>query len=424
MQALVRFNKRSCMKKYFSVAIPAIIIAFVFPGCFKDDCRHAYKIYTPVYKSLAELRTAVKSGTATALNKPGKLYIEGSRIYLNEKDKGIHIIDNSNPEQPVNKAFINIPGNIDIAIKNNILYADLYCDIAAIDISNPQAVVVKKYLTKTFPARVNYTSSNNPDSIQVVVDWITKDTVVDCQAAASLFNCPSCVRFYSASSITPAVGSGVGGSQARFASLNNNYMYAVSNSDLNVIDISNAADPMLTRSQNIGGNIETIFPYNDRLFIGAGSSMSIYDVQDPVNPKQLAWTGHWCSSDPVVADDSYAYVTLHEADICGNKVNQLEIYSLQYNSSAQLRKTYPLTNPQGLSKDGNLLFICDGRDGLKIFDISNVLDMKLVKHFPGINPYDVIALNGIAYVTSAEGLYQYAYSNRNSIHLLSKLRSN
>jgi hypothetical protein len=410
------------MKKYFSMVIAATVIAFVFSACFKDKCRHAYKLYIPVYKTLTELRASVKSGPGTALDKPGKIYIDGNWIYVNEKEKGIHVIDNSTPQQPRNVAFINIPGNIDISIKNSILYADLYCDLAAIDISNPQSVVAKKYLTKTFPSRVNYTSSNNPDSIMVIVDWITRDTIADCQTITAWNNnCNTCPVFYTASSSAPS-NPGTAGSMARFASLND-HLYAVSNSDLNVIDISNAADPVFLKNQGIGWNIETIFPYNNKLFIGAGSSMSIYDVQDPVNPKQLAWSGHWCSSDPVVADDKYAYVTLHDADVCRNKVNQLEIYSLEFNSSAQLKRTYPLTNPQGLSKDGNLLFICDGRDGLEIFDISNVMDMKLLKRFPGINPYDVIALNGIAYVTSPEGLYQYGYSNRNNIHLLSKLRS-
>lgn len=408
------------MRKYILPVITIILISFISPSCFKDSCTRTYKIFTAVNKKLSALRNEVRSTAATSVVNPGKLYVKGNWIYLNEKDKGIHIIDNSNPAKPKNLAFINIPGNIDIAIKDNILYADLYCDVAAIDISNPSSVSVKKYLTKLFPERVNYISSNNPDSIDVTVDWTSRDTVMNCEMGAILNNCINCGTYYTASSTAPSTSSGVAGSMARFATMTD-YMYAVSNSELKIININSPADPVFIKNQPIGWSIETIFPYKNKLFIGAGSSMSIYDVADPVNPVQISWAGHWCSGDPVVADDNFAYVTLHDADLCRNKVNELDIYDLDMASNARLRKIYPLTNPHGLSKDGDLLFICDGADGLKVFDVSDVFNMKAIKHFPAFNAYDVIALNNIAYVTASNGLYQYDYHDPANIHLLSKL---
>jgi hypothetical protein len=414
------------MKKYFSAATRiacAASIVVLFAGCFKDDCSHTYKIFIPVYKKLSELRASVQGKGPMPLINTGKLYINGNWIYLNEKNKGIHVIDNTDPAHPQNAAFINIPGNIDIAMKGNMLYADLYCDIAAIDISNPKNISAKKFLTAIFPNQANYTSSTNPDSIEVIVDWMSHDTIVDCASISRWNSCPNCNIYPQLSYFQTAnAAQGLAGSMARFASLNN-YMYAVSNSDLNIIDITDAGNPLFMQKKNIGWDIETIFPHDNKLFIGAGSSMSVFDVHDPVNPQQLSWAGHWCSHDPVIADDNYAFVTLHEANVCDNKVNELDIYSLQYNGSPALLKTYPLTGPQGLSKDGNILFICDGKDGLKIFDVSDIRDMKLIKHLPGTEAYDVIAENGIAYLTAKGGLYQYDYSNINNIHLLSKLNS-
>ena len=75
----------------------------------------------------------------------------------------------------------------------------------------------------------------------------------------------------------------------------------------------------------------------------------------------------------------------------------------------------------GLSKDGNLLFICDGTDGLKIYNASEVHNLQLIKQFPGVETYDVIAWNKIAIVVAKDGLYQYDYSNANNIHLVSKI---
>ena len=90
--------------------------------------------------------------------------------------------------------------------------------------------------------------------------------------------------------------------------------------------------------------------------------------------------------------------------------NQLDIVKLNNLSNAELVKTYNLTSPQGLSKDGDLLFICDGTDGLKVYDASDVMNLQLIKQFPGLETYDVIANNKIAIVVAKDGLYQYDYS--------------
>ena len=58
-------------------------------------------------------------------------------------DKGIHILDNTTPANPKNVAFIDIPGNMDLAVKGDILYADLYTDLVTLDISNPLKVAVR-----------------------------------------------------------------------------------------------------------------------------------------------------------------------------------------------------------------------------------------------------------------------------------------
>jgi hypothetical protein len=62
--------------------------------------------------------------------------VYGNLILFNERNRGIHVIDNANPAAPVNLLFLPIPGNIDIAVKDNILYADSYIDLVAIDIGD------------------------------------------------------------------------------------------------------------------------------------------------------------------------------------------------------------------------------------------------------------------------------------------------
>ena len=85
---------------------------------------NTFTIYKPVFKPLSEVRAEMKSTSAQEIAATGKIYLYKNFIYLNEPGKGVHIIDNSDPSQPVNFSFLPIPGNIDIAIKDNYLYAD------------------------------------------------------------------------------------------------------------------------------------------------------------------------------------------------------------------------------------------------------------------------------------------------------------
>jgi hypothetical protein len=70
---------------------------------------------------------------------------------VNDFQRGVHIIDNSNPANPVKKGFIKILGNVDIEIKDNFLYADSYMDLVVFDISNLNAIKIEARLKNVFP---------------------------------------------------------------------------------------------------------------------------------------------------------------------------------------------------------------------------------------------------------------------------------
>lgn len=429
MQQLSSF-KIIIMKKFFTIALPAFILIFCaifFASCMKDNCKktYTYSYYQPVYKTTGEVKANIKSSVSKDVENPGKLVILGNYIFLNEIDKGIHVIDNSNVAQPKNIAFINIPGNMDLALKGNTLYADLYTDLVTIDISDPLNAVVKKYNEGVFPFRA-YGNGFYNDTNKIIVDWIKRDTTVteNCGGGNGLV-LNSFSYFSSASSSASSSNSGSpvgkGGSMARFTIVNNR-LYTVSNSDLNVFNITIPNNPVYNNKLNVGNwNIETIFPFKDKLFIGSQNGMFVYNISNPDKPINVGQFSHVRSCDPVIADDNYAYVTLRSGSACVGFTNQLEILQLNNFTNPQLLKTYSFTNPHGLSKDGNLLFICDGSDGLKIYNSSNVSNLQLIKQFTGLETYDVIAWNNKALVVAKDGLYQYDYTDVNNIRLLSKI---
>ena len=214
---------------------------------------------------------------------------------------------------------------------------------------------------------------------------------------------------------------GVGGSMARF-SVVNNYLYAVSTTALKVLSIQNAADPVFSNNVTIGQNIETIYPFNNKLFIGSNAGMFIYDISNPTNPLRQGQFSHTRSCDPVIADNNYAYVTLRSGTFCQGFTNQLEVLDIANLSNPLLLKTYAMTNPHGLAKDGNQLIICDGKDGLKFYDASSpASNIVLKKTISGPETYDVIAFGGWALMVAKDGLYQYSYDNLFNVTQLSRM---
>ncbi|MCW3092727.1 MAG: hypothetical protein JWP81_3796 [Ferruginibacter sp.] len=398
-------------------------------SCVKDTLKTTYTYYTPVYKSKAEVLQSIKSAPPSALQNTGKIFLYGQYIFINEINKGVHIIDNSNPLAPRNISFIAIPGNIDLAVKNTTLYADLYTDMGTIDITDPQNVVFKKITTNVFPER-DYSNGFRPDSTKYIVDWVKQETtdkrslVDNGQPSPGLWLASS--SQVSGTATTKAI-TGVGGSMARFTIVNN-YLYTVGQSNLSAFNISVPAEPVKENVKPIGWNIETIYPVKDKLFIGGQTGMFIYSLSNPSSPSLLGSFSHACFRDPVIADDQYAYVTLRAT---GNtspcwgggaaQRNELDVVNISNILQPSLVKIYDMAEPKGLSKDGDLLFICDGKAGLKIYNAANVQDIKLLKTINNINPFDVICQFGIVIVVADEGIYQYDYSNINNIKLISKV---
>jgi hypothetical protein len=374
------------------------------------------------------VRSNIKSNAPRTLEHPGKFFVLGKYIFLNELDKGIHVIDNSNPSSPRNMAFIDLPGNIDLAVKGNTLYADSYTDMVTLDVTDPLHVQVKKFTDDAFPNR-RYENGFTADTNLVIVDWIRTDTTVltDCDGSPVFFygGCATCdfVATLAVSgqnkSVTP-LGAGIGGSMARFT-LMNDFLYTVTNSSLNVFNVASANDPQFVNTVDVGWNIETIYPFKDRLFIGSQSGIFVFATTDPAHPTQLGTFAHMRSCDPVIAEDKFAYVTLRAGTQCEGFTNELDVLNIENISNPQLLKTYQMTNPHGLAKDGNTLFICDGAEGVKIYDASDPNKIALLKNIRNINAYDVIAFNNRAMVVADDGLYQFDYSSLDFIKLLSKI---
>lgn len=425
------------MKKLVLRAVTFFVLLVAFTSC-KDKCveTNTYRGYESVMISLNELRTSVKTLAPQDLVNPGKIYVKDNYLFINEVKKGFHIIDNSNPASPKAIAFVQVLGNIDIAVQGNILYADSYTDFVAFDISNPTAIKevsrVNEVFTYGTADGISWSyNANNQTIYDSKWKWYTTTQEVACDPKPYYY--PIMYESWglytsfssgSASKGTATNGAGVGGSTARFAIVNN-HLYAVTNDEMKLFNLAIPEKPVKDASIKLGFGIETIFPYKDKLFLGTTTGMQIWNNENPNNPTYLSRLDHVRACDPVVVEDDIAYVTLRSVNNftrCGAAIaNQLDVIDVSNPATPVLKKSYNMENPYGLGIDNKKLFICEGKGGLKTFNASNPMDVQQIQHFKDMDTFDVIPLNGTLMLIGKDGLYQYDYRDANNLKLLSKI---
>jgi len=223
----------------------------------------------------------------------------------------------------------------------------------------------------------------------------------------------------SSSSSSSDVSSGQGGSMARFA-ISGDYLYTINEREMNILDIKDASKPKKVSKIHVPFDVETLFAYKDNLYVGSSSGMYIYDKTTPTQPTRIVDFSHAQSCDPVVVSDDVAYVTLHTNSNCwrGIGVNRLEIVDVKTPESPKLIKSIDMWEPKGLGVDGKNLFICDGSNGLQVYDINKTdingtvaVNITLQESLGEINCYDVIAQNNNLVVSNNEDIRQFSYSS-------------
>jgi hypothetical protein len=215
---------------------------------------------------------------------------------------------------------------------------------------------------------------------------------------------------------------GKGGSTARFAIVNNT-LYCVVPNQLQVYDISTPTSPAVRDPFDLPMGLETIFPYRNRLFIGANDGMYIFDNSFPSKPILLSRFSHVQSCDPVVVQGDYAYITLRGGSACRqfNGQSSLDVVDISNMTNPRLIDTQPISSPYGLGVDESQLFVCEGDNGLKIFDLTKPEKPVLKQTLTHVKSFDVIPFDKTLLVTGDGGLYQYDYSDTKKLELLSKI---
>jgi hypothetical protein len=231
---------------------------------------------------------------------------------------------------------------------------------------------------------------------------------------------------------------GKGGSMARFA-ISGDYLYTLNKREITAFDISSPDHPLPYTKDDVPWDVETLFSYGDYLFVGAEGGVYVYNKPTPSSGMELKSTySHVKSCDPIVIDDGgIAYVTLNNGSSCrvqGGR-NALEVLDVKDPLNLKITKnsngvenSHNMIDPKGLGVDNNILFVCDGVGGLKVFDINKTennetnetrVDLRFNREstIDEVDCYDVIPYNKNLIVSNGKDVRQYDYTQLPMVEL-------
>ncbi len=421
------------MKSIYLLLLPLLALS----SCLEEECQDTvvFRSYVPVTITASEWRTdGFTPAEATTLCEPSGFYVYGDYLFVLDRNEGLHLIDNRDNANPRPVSFIPIPGGQGLAVRNNILYVNQYIDLLAFDLSTPEA---PRFLSRTedvFDPFSVFAAGLDQDGSYIV--GFTEGSETREQSCNSPYygrgwyyedRTIFATNFSAISNAVPTTGQpdvvGQGGSLARFT-IANGTLYAVDDNTLRTFSLADPAAPAFEGVSTLPYGVETIFPAEGHLYIGSTTGMHIYGIDQPLAPEYLSTFSHVRSCDPVVVQGDLAYVTLWGGSDCGNQGDQLMVIDVSDPRKPTLVQERAMDKSHGLGVDGDLLFLCSGTDGLKVFALEE--DGRLgdqIQQATGFNAKDVIVLGAqrrlIALGWEQEGIEQYDYTEDGAVSSVS-----
>jgi hypothetical protein len=358
--------------------------------------------------------------------KTRKVFSSGTILFLvGENNKGIHIFDNINMQNPQKMSFIHIPYNKEFYVKDNFLYAESLYDVVKIDISNVYSPIVVGRATNVFwePLQNDkgqhligfeyITSTDNFKIGSIEAKEIKKQGKLHVDYLQNIIPTSSIPSMFTGSYTNSK------GTMNRIT-VDYHHVYIVSSDKLHVI--ADGGNFSKVREVKLVDGTETIYAYNHRLFLGSETEMTIYKIDNPSHPIRVSSLSHTESCDPVLPHGNVAYYTLRAVENEGcNELgeNTLNVVNIRNEGNPVVIETFDMKSPYGMCIANDYLFVGEGENGLTVFDASKPKSLELKKEFTTFTAFDVM-INpfnpNIIIVTNRTGVQQYQI-DWNTLHL-------
>ena len=388
----------------------------VLTSCSLDQCEQTitYTKNTAIYTDLDLLRVDDLVESPRAIDLPGKIYVSEELLIIGDRGTGIHLIDNTDPSNPTSLSFLNVPGSTQLYVEGDYIYSNAFYDMIKIDISDMNNIRIVDRMIEAFP--IDFRNAENHVLSGFTTEQVTEVANCDDQffdGGTFFFDDRDALLDESAIPTSFISNGSTIGSANRIATVDES-MFIINRLQIFSFDI---ADDQISEhkaynfSEYIGWQMETIFAQDERLFIGSQNGMSIHRL----TTSNIQWVGeyfHERACDPVLPiEDGIAYLTLRSGNECpGVNINSLNVLDISNTRNPFLIQEIEMTSPFGLSLIGDLLYVGEGDNGLRVFDASNRSALSEISYNRDISAFDIIAhptRPDVVLLASEQGLAQY-----------------
>ncbi len=425
------------------IFIGFVLGSFTFQGCLKDSCTRSVNFtrIEPIFENMEAVRnTAIILEPPKPIQNPGRVVSYGSQLLINEKGKGIHLIDNSDPVNPFMSSFLAIPGNYNFAVNNGVLYANSYVDLLVFEL-NVMGPSTMPDQTASFPTtrlqQVFNAFWENDASNEVAFSYqsVPVTEVLDCSAygeyASSdngqlveiaerqVFKGNDLAIVNSVDSTFTTGGLSHGLSDAAIAQFTilDGKLYALNQENLRVFDLTNPLQPEAIASHFIGLDILKLGNYENAMTTSNFYSSLVLDVSNGATPSVINSVPMASACDHIAFKGDLVFISKNTGNECYAERNELIVTGTPVYDLSNIVGNYPMNDPRGMAIRGDYLLLCDGANGLKIFDISEEgrVAENLVANAKNVYAYDVLTVDSTAnqiIVIGADGVYQYEFQGQ------------
>ena len=223
--------------------------------------------------------------------------------------------------------------------------------------------------------------------------------------------------------LSPIQGQGSTLSDNSAMTIKDGYMYTIDHDHLRVLSLEDVSKPKEVYKVYVGSGLESVFAYEDNLFMGTDRAILIYGLAKKDKPVLKSTNSHVIiAKDPVIVLNDIAYSTLRQGNENSNPSGSLEVVDVSNPSSPFTVKIIQQEYPMGLAGNDHALYVCNAKFGLNVFEMDRNEFLIFRKNIPSDPIYNCIVADNVLIGQTKTGLLFYNIKNPLSPVLIHKTK--
>lgn len=350
-------------------------LALALSSCEKDSCTDTWTqmLSIPVTVNRAAVQDSITAMPARELCTGGNLYAYGDYLFVNVNREGYHLLDNADPANPRNVAFLRVPGATHMAFVDGRMVSDSYADMLVLDFGGPDALA----LVSSTPNLLLQTDGFDVADDRVAVGFEIQEVefTESCEGQVTGrwgFTREAAFLADASGGVGRNIQVNTGGSLARLAFCDR-MLYVLATDRLTTFELE--GDELVNvRETQLQQGQESMVRDGDFLYVASSWALTIIDIEDCGLPLELGRAPRWINNnDPDAVAGDLAVATLRQGNVADSTLNgSMIVYDVSDRTAPRELERIPMHHPVGVQIVGDRLYICDGWDGLLVYDFDRL----------------------------------------------------